>query len=135
MRKETRERLEAFRQQQEEAERQALEDENTDAPKEDQVQWLAPARKRKKGPESSLLKGVKLKRSRLATEDRKDTEKSSGKGTTQSSATATDLVEKPAVKSSTVAPARPLPVAAPAPTKPSNNLSLDLGYASSDDDE
>jgi hypothetical protein len=132
VRKETRERLEAFRQQQEEAERKALEDENNDAPKEDQVQWLAPARKRKKGPESSLLKGVKLKRSSSAMEDQKGNDKSLDEGTTRQSA-AVDLVKEPAVKSSTATPTKPSPASAPA--KPSNNLSLGLGYASSDDDE
>jgi hypothetical protein len=130
VRKETRERLEAFRQQQEEAERKALEDENTDAPKEDQVQWLAPARKRKKGPESSLLKGVKLKRSSSATEDQKGTDKNLDKG--QSAATV-DLVKEPVAKKPTAASVQPSPASAPA--KPTNNLSLGLGYASSDDDE
>jgi hypothetical protein len=133
VRKETRERLEAFRQQQEEAERKALEDENTDAPKEDQVQWLAPARKRKKGPESSLLKGVKLKRSSSATEDQRGTDKNSNKGTIGQSAATVDLVKEPVAKKPTAASVQPSPT--PAPAKPTNNLSLGLGYASSDDDE
>jgi hypothetical protein len=129
VRKETRERLEAFRQQQEEAERKALEDENTDAPKEDQVQWLAPARKRKKGPESSLLKGVKLKRSSSAAEDQKGTDKNLDK----SQAATVDLVKEPVATKPTAASVQPSSASAPA--KPTNNLSLGLGYASSDDDE
>jgi hypothetical protein len=129
VRKETRERLEAFRQQQEEAERKALEDENTDAPKEDQVQWLAPARKRKKGPESSLLKGVKLKRSSSAAEDQKGTDKNLDK----SQAATVDLVKEPVATKPTAASVQPSSASAPA--KPTNNLSLGLGYVSSDDDE
>lgn len=54
MKKETREQLEIFRRQQEEAERKTLEDDNTEVLKEDQVQWVAPGRKRKKGHETSL---------------------------------------------------------------------------------
>lgn len=133
MRKETSERLELFRQQQEEAERQALEDENTNGPKEDQVQWLAPARKRKKGQEYSLLRGVKLKRSNSATDDKKEAGKSPGESTIEQNATSGDPVKELATKSLTAAPVKPSP--ASTTPKPSSALSLGLGYASSDDDE
>jgi hypothetical protein len=133
VRKETSERLELFRQQQEEAERQALEDENVNGPKEDQVQWLAPARKRKKGPESSLLKGVKLKRSSSATENKEETGKRSGESTVEQNATSVDPVKELATKSLTAAPVKPSSTSTT--PKPSNALSLGLGYASSDDDE
>jgi dsDNA-binding SOS-regulon protein len=71
VKKETREQLELFRRQQEEAERRALEEDNTEAPKEDQVQWAAPGRKRKKGPDSTLLRGIKLRKSSSAVARRK----------------------------------------------------------------
>lgn len=94
-------------------------------PNEDQVQWAAPGRKRKKGPDSSLFKGVKLRKSSAT--DEQDTA-----GTTGDKEKATGEAEgspasKPAASANTasaVAPVSKAPVA----------LALGLGYASSDDD-
>lgn len=126
VKKETREQLEIFRRQQEDAERKALEEDN-EAPQEDQVQWAAPARKRKKGPETSLLKGVKLRKSSSAAEKKK-------------SEGLTDDKEKPMVAAqegaTSAAPAESIsaPLVLPSAKAPAA-LSLGLGYASSDDDD
>jgi hypothetical protein len=125
VKKETREGLELFRRQQEEAERKALEADNEEAPKEDQVQWAAPGRKRKKGPESSLLKGIKLRKSSSATDEKAtvDTAGDKKKGTGD---TAGFSAAKPTASSPTALAVAP-PSKAPA--------ALALGYASSDDDD
>ena len=117
--------MELFRRQQEEAERKALEADNEEAPKEDQVQWAAPGRKRKKGPESSLLKGVKLRKSTSATDGKKtvDTAGDAKKAKGDESASA---ARSTAAASTASAVAPPPKAAAP--------LALGLGYASSDDD-
>ena len=117
MKKETREQLDLFRRQQEEAERKALEDENTDAPKEGQVRWAAPGRKRKKGSETGLLKGVKLRKSSSAAEDK----------------IVDATIEKEEPTSGTPKTTKTLATAHP--EKASNALSLELGYPSSDDDD
>lgn len=129
VKKETLEQLDAFRKRQEEAERKALEEENTEPPKEDEAQWVAHGRKRKKGRE--LLKGVKLRRVSSAAEDtaaaRKTIQAESRKEEKKPSAAA----EKPQPP----AQASPVkPTSASPPSKPSNALALGLGYASSDDD-
>jgi hypothetical protein len=108
VKKETREQLELFRQQQEDAERKALE----------QVQWAAPARKRKKGPESTLLKGVKLRKSSSTAEEKKPIETA---GEEKKSTTSVQ----------TGASAAPSAKAGGAPAA----LALGLGYGSSDEDE
>lgn len=137
VKKETREQLELFRRQQEEAERKALEEDNTEAPKEDQVQWAAPGRKRKKGPDSTLLRGIKLRKSSSATEERQTVETSSSEkekgalsalGKDAASSAANPTTASPAVTASKTSVASP-------PAKPSNMLSLGLGYASSDEDD
>jgi hypothetical protein len=127
VKKETREQLELFRRQQEEAERRALEEDNEEAPKEDQAQWAAPGRKRKKGPESSLFKGVKLRKSSSATDEKKtvdrtdDTKKATGEASNSSAAKPTSS-------------ANPTSAVSPPPKAPAA-LALGLGYASSDDDD
>jgi hypothetical protein len=68
VKKDTRDQLDAFRRQQEEAERKEFEEEDTNVANEN-VQWAAPGRKRKKGLETSLLKGVKLKKTNSTTQD------------------------------------------------------------------
>jgi hypothetical protein len=124
VRKDTREQLDAFRRQQEEAEQKKLEVESKDAPAEDIAQWAAPGRKRKKGHETSLLKGVKLRKPSSAPEE-KDVK------------TAQQKDEKPnAPAKISVQPAISLSrnsAAAPS-AKPSNALSLGLSYASSEED-
>ena len=135
VRKETREQLEAFRRQQEEAERKALE-EGTDGPKEDQGQWAAPARKRKKGPENSLLKGVKLKKSSPTAEETKATEKPIRRET-KPQIPGKEPLPTTAIKVGTTIAAQPA-TSFQKPTSvspPANPLSLGLGYASSDDED
>jgi len=136
VRKETREQLEAFRRQQEEAERKALEEEGTDGPKEDQVQWAAPARKRKKGPENSLLKGVKLKKSSPTVEETKATEKPI-RQENKPQIPGKEPLPTTAIRVGTTTAAQPATsFQKPTSVSPSANpLSLGLGYASSDDED
>ncbi|OAK94376.1 hypothetical protein IQ06DRAFT_84260 [Phaeosphaeriaceae sp. SRC1lsM3a] len=136
VRKETQERLEAFRRQQEEEASKALEADGGDAPTEEQVQWAAPGRKRKKGPETSLLKGVKLRKTNSIPEESISTtkpqlkEKEVGvKTSTTPAATADQSTTAKAAPST--ATAQKLKSASP----PANALSLGLGYAPSDDDD
>lgn len=135
VKKETREQLDLFRRQQEEAERKALEEDNAVESKEEQVQWAAPGRKRKRGPETSLLKGVKLRKTSSVTEEKKTDEAATNKEATPS--TAGDEAASSAPKSPTASPAitSTKVTAASPPAKAPNALSLGLGYASSDDDD
>ncbi|KAF2447903.1 hypothetical protein P171DRAFT_341697, partial [Karstenula rhodostoma CBS 690.94] len=75
VRKDTMEQLDAFRRRREEEKRKALEAEAPEDTKEEEAQahWVAHGRKRKKGPE--LLKGVKLRKTSEAADDKKDAEK------------------------------------------------------------
>ncbi|KAF1840698.1 uncharacterized protein K460DRAFT_346865 [Cucurbitaria berberidis CBS 394.84] len=131
VRKETLEQLDLFRRQQEEAERKALEEESIEAPSEDGAQWAAVKRKRKKGPDAGLLKGIKLRKSSSAAEERAVIEKArDGDGSTQAAPTA-----KAAKDSSTPLPATTTKSSSTSSVaKPSGILSLGLDYASSDDD-
>lgn len=126
MKKETREQLEIFRMQQEEAERKALEEDNSEVPTESQVQWAAPGRKRKKGPDSGLLKGVKLRKSNPAAAEQKSDVKSEQEMTAAHSLKAT--TGTPTTKPNTTS-------AVLSTSKAPSTLSLGLGYASSDDDD
>jgi hypothetical protein len=125
VKKDTQERLEAFRRQQEEEAAKALEKEGTEAPTEEQVQW-ATGRKRKKGPDTSILKGVKLKKTNPEPEKSKVASKPVGEEkqiTSKGPATSEqnkDTAAKPA---------------AAVPTKAMMPLALGLGYASSDDED
>lgn len=128
VRKDTHEQLDAFRRQQEEAERRALEEESAELPKGEEALWAA-TRKRKKDPETSLLKGIKLKKSNSTSDDK------SNPGNTQSKddapsikeGTATDATKKDHV---------PTPAKSTTPaTKPIAPVSLSLGYASSDEED
>lgn len=137
VRKDTREQLEAFRRQQEEEASKALEHEGGNAPTEEQVQWAAPGRKRKKGPESSLLKGVKLRKANSVLEESKvpnkpqsQDGKSAEKTSTTLANTASQSTAPKAASSTATIQKSALP-----PAKPANALSLGLGYASSDDDD
>jgi hypothetical protein len=125
IRKDTQERLEAFRRQQEEEASKALEDDDATAPSEEQVQWTAPGRKRKKGPETTLLKGVKLRKANSTPDESKNTEApAQGMAPAATATQATTTTAKPAVPSQSKPPAKPTPA-----------LSLGLGYASSDDED
>ena len=138
VRKETLEQLELFRRQQEEVESKAVEEESTEAPKEDGGQWAAVRRKRKRGHESGLLKGVKLRKLSSATEERKVVDKgrdeydSLPNSTTKSPAKVTDEVARS--NSALPPPAMTKPPSASVPARPANTLSLGLNYASSDDE-
>ncbi|KAF2866822.1 N-terminal domain of NEFA-interacting nuclear protein NIP30-domain-containing protein [Massariosphaeria phaeospora] len=130
VKKDTLEQLDVFRRQQEEAERKALEENNPDAPAEGHVQWLASGRKRKKGNETSLLRGVKLKKASSTGEDKAkpgQTVETGGKTPASSTATATTALEKIPTAAKTT-PASP-------PAKSLVPVSLGLGYASSDEDD
>lgn len=114
------EQLDAFRRRREEEERKALEAEAPEGAKEEEAQahWVAHGRKRKKGPE--LLKGVKLRKTNEATNDKKDAEK---KGEMERVVS----LAAPASKADATGTTPP-----PQPSKP---VLLDLGYASSDEDD
>jgi hypothetical protein len=142
VKRETFEQLDLFRRQREEAERKArgLEEESTEAPKQEDVgQWAAVGRKRKKGSEAGLLKGVKLRKSSSVPEeknivDRAKAIKQSGldvKTNLQSTASA----ENDSKSSATTIVNATKPPAGQPTSKSVNTLSLGLGYASSDDDD
>lgn len=134
VRKDTQEQLEAFRRQQEEEARKALEAEGGDAPTEEQVQWAAPGRKRKKGPESSLLKGVKLRKADPTSEETKSSAKLQVQEKEVANKPSANVVAKPPNTTKVVpstAAAQKLQCASP----PANTFSLGLGYASSDDED
>ncbi|OSS49523.1 hypothetical protein B5807_06208 [Epicoccum nigrum] len=118
VKKETREQLEVFRKQQEDAERKALEEDNDEAPREEQVQWAAPARKRKKGYESTLLKGVKLRKPSSVAEEKKPVD-TAGEEKKSTTSVQTSASKAPSAKAGS-APAA---------------LALGLGYGSSDEDD
>jgi hypothetical protein len=137
VRKETQERLEAFRRQQEEEARKALEGEGTDVQDEDQVQWTAPNRKRKKGPETSLLKGVKLRKSTSTSKESKVVGQPIQQETQNTGKTPKPSLANKDTAAQGVSPkvAGP-PASHVAPSgKPTYALSLGLGYASSDDED
>lgn len=134
VRKDTREQLEIFRRQQEEAERKALEDESADGPKDGEVQWVAPGRKRKKGPDTSLLKGVKLKKSSSPAEENKTTAPQAGHQKS-GSLPAKDAPPHAGTKAATGGKKSSITPPKKASSPPANPLSLGLGYASSDDED
>jgi len=68
IRKETREQLDSFRKQQEEAEKAALLAEDTAGPAVEEEHLFAAGRKRKKGREKEPLRGVKLRKSSSTSE-------------------------------------------------------------------
>ncbi|EDU44456.1 Nefa-Nip30-N multi-domain protein [Pyrenophora tritici-repentis] len=130
VRKETSEQLELFRRQREEEERKArgLEEQSSEAPQdEDAGQWAAVGRKRKKAPETGLLKGVKLRKSSSVPEGNKPTEKANA---TAPSTTSSEMT----TESSVTPPVNTTKPSSVPPSKTANLLSLGLGYASSDED-
>jgi hypothetical protein len=128
IRKATQEGLEAFRRQQEEEASKALEEDDATAPGEEQVQWAAPGRKRKKGPETSLLKGVKLRKANSTSEESKKIE-------TPAQGAKHDLGKAPTPTATKATTTTPASSQAKQPVKPTPALSLGLGYASSDDED
>jgi hypothetical protein len=127
IRKATQEGLEAFRRQQEEEASKALEEDDATAPSEEQVQWTAPGRKRKKGPETSLFKGVKLRKASSTSNNSKDIEKP-GHDTGTAPTSTTNQATVATAKSNVTSQPKP-------PVKSTPALSLGLGYASSDDED
>ncbi|KAL5397080.1 hypothetical protein PMIN06_005917 [Paraphaeosphaeria minitans] len=125
VRKDTIEQLDAFRRRREEEERKALEAEASVGVKEEEAhaQWVTHGRKRKKGPE--LFKGVKQRKTSEPSDDKKDAEKKSKveKAAPPAHASKADATGATSSKAST------------APLSPSQPVLLDLGYASSDDDD
>lgn len=86
MKKETREQLEIFHRQREEAEKKALlEGENTDNPgggsPTEEEQWTISGRKRRRAKESDVLPGVKLRKSSSSTSHPAASEKLRGAST------------------------------------------------------
>ncbi|KNG45291.1 putative tho complex subunit 3 [Stemphylium lycopersici] len=136
VKKETADRLELFRRQREEAEKKArgLEEESTEAPQDEGTgQWAAAGRKRKKGPEAGLLKGVKLRKSSSVPEAQADI---AAKQTTQGDTTGMKSKSNHDAKSSATPPVVSTePSTTAPPPKSGNILTLGLGYASSDDED
>ncbi|KAL6702378.1 hypothetical protein ACN47E_002494 [Coniothyrium glycines] len=132
VRKETSEQLDLFRRQQEEAESRALEAEAAQNPVQEDEQWAAAGRKRKKGLEGGLLKGVKLRKA-SAMKDDKHAEKTTAEAVSTKFDTTKISTSKPGAE---MKPATATKTAAGLPKAESTNtLSLGLGYASSDEDD
>ncbi|KAJ4985576.1 hypothetical protein SVAN01_08953 [Stagonosporopsis vannaccii] len=127
VKKEIHEQLEVFRRQQEEAERKALEENNSEVPEETQVQWAAAGRKRKKSPKSDLMKGVKLRKSIPAAVLQQPAVTPGEQETTAAHA------QEPTTGPPTAKPNTTSAVSSTSRAPPA--LSLGLGYASSDDDD
>lgn len=126
VKKDTLEQLDLFRKQQEEAERKALEEENNGPPATEDAQWITSGRKRKKGPEGGLLKGVKLKKAASSSDGAPDT------GANAPTGSEAETASKKSSSGEVKAPAAPIrKVTVP----PANPLSLSLGYGSSDEDD
>ena len=141
IKKETFEQLDLFRRQREEAERKArgLEEESTETPQEEDAgQWAAVGRKRKKGTEAGLLKGVKLRKSSSVPEEKNSTnEVKATKQSTPDVKTNTPSITGGGngVKSPATSVNATKPSVGPPSSKLVNTLSLGLGYASSDDED
>jgi hypothetical protein len=140
VRKETLEQLDVFRRQREEVESKALEEQVIDAPGKDEVQWAAPGRKRKKGNEAGLLKGLKLRKTSSATEEKRKVEEHTLREKELQASTPKELVAGAKAKDTTTSleqspGKKDKPSPATPPAKPTNLLSLGLGYASSDEDD
>lgn len=119
VRKDTLEQLDLFRKQQEDAERKALDEENNGPATTEDAQWIAGGRKRKKGNEGGLLKGLKLKKTASTLEDKSGV-RTSLPTDSKTSSSDTKVQDAPVAK-----PTAP----------PKSSLSLGLGYESSDDDD
>jgi hypothetical protein len=130
--KETLEQLDAFRRRQEEAERRAFEEEQREGKgkegdAETHAQWVAAGRKRKKGHD--LLKGVKIRRKSEAAEELA-TEKREEENHVKEMASSAVKKVLPDAKSAPIKHTSTSP-----PPKPSGLVALNLGYASSDEED
>lgn len=154
MKKDTLEQLEVFRRQKEEAERKALAEANAPAEHVEDAQWAAAGRKRKKGNEKdgALLKGVKLRKGSSSADKADEAKKAVEPDTPEKAAKqdhkltgAADSLAKERVSGNTTKDTTVIAktagsstkatTAASPPPKPATTLSLNLGYASSDDDD
>ena len=141
MRKDTLEQLEVFRRQQEEAQRKALEVDNNGPPLAEDAQWIAGGRKRKKGHEGGLLKGVKIKKTIPETEETADSRIIESPQVNEK--VETDTMDKPTESHPSATTGTEIPSAVAKTTSsshantivPPKSLALNLGYASSDEDE
>lgn len=138
VKRETSEQLELFRKQREESERKSAEGHAIEEPTEVHGPWVAVGRKRKKGVDGALLKGVKLRKSNAVLETGKTTTPDNIHETGQ---LATTQASKPAVKvesvKTTMAPSANATDISTSATKAKQFSSyvLGAGYASSDDDD
>jgi len=140
VKRETREGLEAFRMQQEEADKKAREggdvQGDVDERLGDEEQWVAGGRKRKRKVEKEVLKGVKLRRASSAAEDKKvkreaevETSTSPAQKVTEESA----VKEEPTAKEELKSPAsKPSPIPKPVATPAKSGL---VDYGSEEDDD
>jgi hypothetical protein len=146
--KDTLEQLDQFRKHKEELERQELVKANTDKPvDEDAEQWKLSARKRKKGPgvDGGLLNRVKLRKTSTSEgvdEAKKGDQSSTLEQSQNTSAQKNAKGDKVGSKEASTAPPpfKPAttaqsPPAVPTPKKPTNPMSLNLGYEDSDYEE
>ncbi|KAF2003311.1 hypothetical protein P154DRAFT_103292 [Amniculicola lignicola CBS 123094] len=127
VKKETLEQLDLFRKQREEAEKKAREEQSAETGSTpDEALWKASARKRKKGPDTGLLRGIKLRKGASGAATASPTQKGAeeDKGNAQEKAP-----ELPKVSEKK----QPNITSPPAPKQ--NSLALGLGYGSSDEDD
>ena len=137
IKKETSEQLEAFRKQQEEAERKARAEDDDAGPVPEEEQWTIGKRKRTKGREKEGLKGIKLRRTSTAEKP----------GSAETGKRASNMPEKPAISperstsKDQIASAKPVARTgssakspAQSPTVKVSALPLGLGYSSSEED-
>jgi hypothetical protein len=145
VKRETREGLEAFRKQQEEADKKAREGEGRPtfgdaSPTAEEEQWVAGGRKRKRKAEKEILKGVKIRRASSAAEDSKAASPSTP-STKKQDAEHTGETEsaKPSQKKQIESKSKTKPADAIAPPKPlaapsKSGLGL-VDYGSDEDDD
>ncbi|KAF2266834.1 hypothetical protein CC78DRAFT_552221 [Lojkania enalia] len=142
VRKETLEQLDLFRKHQEEAERLVLMEQDGSPGKEDTKQWIASGRKRKKGVDAGLLKGIKLRKSSSTGESQADAKKAVGKDgkMVQEKGEKEDISEQDHAKAdqapatAALSPKRRVSAKSPPPQK-AKTIALNLGYLSSDEDD
>ena len=142
MKRETREGLEVFRRQQEEADKKArgegtiVED---GSPVAEEEQWVAGGRKRKRTKDKEVLKGVKIRRTSSAAEDVKKeatSSKSTPKSATVDKKLPKDAEHKGSAKKGEQKPALPATATASKTSPPAHKPSLGLvAYGSDSNDD
>ncbi|KAF2706565.1 hypothetical protein K504DRAFT_411853, partial [Pleomassaria siparia CBS 279.74] len=130
IRRDTLQQLDSFRRQQEAAEQKALEDGPQAT---EDAQWIATGRKRKKGPETGLLKGVKVKKAAVSVEDKAKGKENAQTDNQAKSTAGASPVTAPQTRSNAATKTTAVTVTKPVVIS-SNPLSLTLGYESSDED-